>query len=661
MYANVLLPQKVGQNKETLTYRLPEGLNAEAGQIVEIPLRNRKVKGVILEFDDKEPPYKTRDIIKITENAPHLSARQLELMRWIADYNFSPLFRALKLFLPVPFIKKKKLIAETPAELAAYEFNPRNKLSDDQLAVLEKFNRTQKTVSLLHGITGSGKTEIYLHIADKNLQKGRQVLMLIPEISLTPQTLKHFENHFKQKIAVIHSRLTAKEKQREWMAIYKGEARIVIGSRSALFAPFRDLGCIILDEEHDSSYKQDQSPRYHAFDVAVKMAEMLDIKLIAGSATPTIESYYKAETGKFELLEMASRAQSHLGSRLPKTRIVDLREEIKKKNFSIFSEPLQEKIREKLAAKEQMILFLNRRGAASAVICRECGLVVKCDNCDMPLTYHTHYTVENSVYHAERLICHHCGRLEKVPRSCPKCRSIYIRYIGLGTQRVEDELGKMFPQARILRADRDTTSNKGGFKKIYDDFISHNADILVGTQMIAFGLHIPKVNLVGIVLADMGLTIPNFRSGEKTFQLITQVAGRAGRERILGDVVIQTYLPDHYAIRYAAAHDYKGFYNAELALRKELDYPPFSKLIKLTVADANNKTCLEKIQNLARELEANNNGETHRITYYPALIPKFKNRYRWHILISGPDPARLLKKAPNLEGTIIDTNPGSTV
>lgn len=660
MYANVLLPQKVGE-KETLTYHVPDGLNVKAGLIVEIPLRNKHVKGMILDFDDKDPPYKTKDIAKIVENAPHLSAWQIELMRWISDYYFAPLFRSLKLFLPVPFIKKKKLIEQPPAELAAYEFNPKHILSDDQHAVLDKFNKTNKTVSLLHGITGSGKTEIYLHIADKTLQEGKQVLMLIPEIALTPQTLKHFQIHFKQKIAVIHSHLTAKEKEREWMGIYKGEARIVIGSRSALFAPFKDLGCIIMDEEHDSCYKQDQSPRYNALDTATKMAKLLKIKIIAGSATPSLESYYKTETGEYELLELSLRAQSEFGAELPKTHIVDLREEIKKKNFSIFSELLREKLTQKLAAKEQVILFLNRRGAASAVICRECGLVVKCDNCEIPFTYHNRYMVEDSVFHAERLICHHCGRIEKVPHLCPKCNSPYIRYIGLGTQRVEDEFIKCFPSTRVLRADRDTTAKKNGFKMIYDAFVKHEADALIGTQMIAFGLHMPKVNLVGIVLADMGLLVPNFRSSEKTFQLITQVAGRAGRESVCGEVVIQTYLPNHYAIQKAAAHDYKGFYDAEISLRKELDYPPFGKLIKLTISDTNNKKCLEKTMDLTRELMTHNEGDTHKITYYPALFPRLNNKYRWHILINGPRPSHLLRKVTNLTGTIVDVDPVSTV
>lgn len=685
-FAQVILPQKVGENKDTLTYRVPENMTPKIGQIVEVPLRNRKIKGVIYELSETEPPYKTKEIFGLTENAPHLQEWQVELMKWISDYYFAPLFRSLKIFLPVPFVKKKKINELAEGENPAYEFTPKNTLTEDQNSVLEKFEKTTKTISLLHGITGSGKTEIYLHIADKCLREGKQVAMLVPEISLTPQTVKHFSKHFKQNIAVIHSHLTAKEKEKQWQRIHKGEARIVIGSRSALFAPFTNLGIIIMDEEHDGSYKQDQSPRYNTLQVAEKMAELLKIKILTGSATPTLESYTKALNGDYELLELQNRAGTNTDAttgesetiHLPKTYIVDLRQELKKKNYSIFSELLQKKMREKLATKEQTILFLNRRGAASAVICRECGYVSKCAECEIPHTYHSKLTVEETTFHTERLICHHCGKIERVPHICPKCKSVYIKYIGLGTQRVEDELTKNLPEARLLRADRDTISGKDAFHKIYEAILNHQADILIGTQMIAFGLHLPNVNLVGIVLADLGLTIPNFRASEKTFQMITQVAGRAGRENGLGEVVIQTYLPDNYAIRSAAAHDYKGFYDQEIEIRKSLNYPPFSRLIKITISDTNNKICLEKAKSLCEKLEQiekqthaqqttaqpDNHPTTqpHQITYYPALIPKLKTKYRWHVLITGPTPHEILKKLiPLEEGLTIDVDPMTTL
>lgn len=661
MYAEIVLPQKVGADKETLTYALPASFNVQIGQIVEVPLRNKKVRGVVLKIFEEKPKFETKEVINIVEHAPHLENWQIQLMYWIAIYYFCPLFKAVKLFLPIPFIKKKKIQPWMPGSVDFFSEQKRHVLNAEQKNVLEKLENSRKTVAILQGVTGSGKTEIYLHMADKHIHEGKQVLMLIPEISLSPQTVERFQQHFDHKVAVIHSQLTPKEKEQAWMSIHKSEAKVIIGSRSALFAPFKNLGIIIMDEEHDSSYKQDQSPRYNTLDVAIHIAKLLKIKILAGSATPSLESYYKAKTGEYELVELKERANAINGSMLPVTHIVDLREEIKKKNFSIFSELLQKKIEKKLTSMEQIILFLNRRGAASSVICRECGYVSTCQNCDVPMTYHNRYTVEDSVYHTERLICHHCGRIEKVPHLCPTCQSAYIRYVGLGTQRVESELIKFFPKTKALRADRDTTKKKNSFKLIYNAFKKHEADVLIGTQMIAIGLHLPKVNLVGIILADLGLTIPNFRSSEKTFQLLTQVAGRAGREGKNGEVVIQTYLPHHSAIRRAAMHDYHGFYEEEISYRKSLHYPPFSKLIKLTLSDSSNKKCSDKTENIFKELEKLNEDRNHHITYYPSLIPKFKNKYRWHILISGPAPETLLRRFPSLTDVIIDVDPVSTV
>jgi primosomal protein N' (replication factor Y) len=666
MFVEILFPQKVGKDKEILTYKIPENLTAEPGQICEVPLRNQKKKGVIAEIHQNEPSYKTKTIFGIMEHAPHLGTWQMDLIKWMADYYFCPLFKVLKLFFPVSLIKKKTLNSWMGEEFSNEELKIRHELNSEQQEVLRRFKESQKRVALLHGVTASGKTEIYLHLADQELAQGRQVLMLIPEISLTPQTLQRFQDHFNQKIAVIHSQLTAKEKEQEWMSVYKQEAKIIIGSRSALFAPFQNLGLIIIDEEHEPSYKQDQSPRYNTVDVALQMAKLLKIKVLLGSATPSLESYYQTSLGNFDLLELTKRAQEDKS--LPETNIIDLREEFKKKNFSIFSELLQQKLKEKLANQEQTILFLNRRGAASAVICRSCGYVVKCQNCDLPMTYHKKITVEEGIFNAERLICHHCGKMEQVPHTCPNCQSPYIRYIGLGTQRVEEELQKEFSKARIIRADRDTVKKRNQFKIIYNSFKNHEADILIGTQMIALGLHLPKVNLVGVILADLSLTIPNFRSSERTFQLITQVAGRAGRGENLGEVIIQTYLPNHYAILKAAAHDYKGFYEAELELRKGLNYPPFSKLIKLTICDKNPQKAHDLSKKLFTNLQELDSTKENQITHYPSFIPKLKNIYRWHILMNGQDPSKLLKKAIGFikannenESIKIDVDPISTV
>ena len=579
----------------------------------------------------------------------------------------SPLFKCLKLFLPVPFVKKKKIQALVELDENKLTENHKHELTDKQKEVLEKMKLSKKVIQLIYGITGSGKTEVYMHYADSMIHEGKQILMLVPEISLTPQTVQRFDRHFNHRIAVIHSQLTPKQKEREWLRIHSGEAKVVIGSRSAIFAPFKDLGTIIMDEEHDGSYKQDQSPRYNTLDVANKIADILKIKIILGSATPRLETYYKSLRGDFELHELSERP-TLTNSSLPNCFIVDLRDELKKKNYSIFSDLLQEKIAEKLKNKEQVILFLNRRGAASAVICRMCGHVMKCRKCQIALTYHQKISLEYSIFNAERLICHHCGLMEQIPTDCPQCQSGYIKYIGVGTQRVENEVIKLFPEARILRADRDTVTKRDDFKDIYNKFKNHEADILIGTQMIALGLHLPKVNLVGIILADMGLTIPDFRSSEKSFQLLTQVAGRAGRAGKEGEVIIQTYLPDNYVIQTASKHDYKGFYQQELEIRNQLHFPPFTKLIKLTIAEPKEIKAIQVTEQLWGELnQLNETAEfqdpenKNQVTYYPALFPKLKNKYRWHILITGQNPQKLLSRVKLPEEVIIDVDPISTV
>lgn len=665
LYAEILLPKKIGPTDKTLTYTIPKNKEVfRIGQLVEIPLRDRREKGIIVNIHNKKPSYPTKEILHIVPNAPHLNEWQIQLINWIADYYFAPLFKSLRLFLPVTFLKKKKLKALMPEEtelLQKMELKFKHALSKEQKDAINLIKKSDKKLFLVHGITGSGKTEIYLHMVEESIKAGKQVLILIPEIALTPQTCQRFQDHFHEKTVSIHSQLTPKQKEQAWQSIHKGEAKIIIGSRSALFAPFQNLNVIIIDEEHDHCYKQDQSPRYDARKVARKIADILDIKVIMGSATPSLETYHQAKNGDVELIELSSRPTKNNVS-LPKAKIIDLRDELKKKNFSIFSEDLQKLIQQKLEAKEQIILFLNRRGAASAVICRTCGYVVKCPNCEIPMTYHRKITIEDGIYDAERLICHHCGLIEKPPVDCPECKSHYIRYIGLGTQRVEEEIGKLFPMARALRADRDTTQKRDQFKQIYESFKKGEADILIGTQMIAIGLHFPKVNLVGIILADAGLTIPDFRSSERTFQLITQVAGRSGREEE-GKVIIQTYLPNHYALQSAANHDYHGFYQKEISLRQELTQPPFSKLAKITFKDPNNKKALNRTLKVFTELEELNTAQqnSHEINYFPALIPRLHNQYRWHILISGNNPSKLLRHVSDFHGGAVDIDPLTSV
>lgn len=432
---------------------------------------------------------------------------------------------------------------------------------------------------LLHGVTGSGKTEVYLQAIEHALNQGRGAIVLVPEISLTPQTVERFKARFcsgsvKTLVAVLHSHLSNGERHDEWHKIRQGRARIVIGARSAVFAPVDPLGLIIVDEEHEHSYKQEESPRYHARDVAVVRGQMENAVVVLGSATPSIESFHNSRTGKYRLLEMRERADD---KRMPLVRVVDMRHEFRaQKGPPIFSNKLVEALRQRLERKEQAILFLNRRGYATSLQCKVCGYVAECPNCSVSLTYHRD---------EQALRCHVCGHAARAPKVCPEesCRSPSIRFSGLGTQKVEETLTKLFPKAGIRRMDSDVLRRKNDFRKILGEFRTGKIDILIGTQMIAKGLHFPNVTLVGIVHADLSLHIPDFRAGERTFQLLTQVAGRAGRGDVEGEVFVQSFTPFHPAIQFARRHDYEGFYDAEMEFRGQLKYPPFSRVALLTL------------------------------------------------------------------------------
>lgn len=673
-YAEILIPQKINGLSPALTYKIPAE-NPELytpGKLVEIPLRNRKTRGIIFKVHDRKPEFRTREITRIIENEVSLSPDQIALLEYIADFYFCPLFKALKLFLPAQIFDRKKDFVPTPPKLKTIKQAPHLELTQEQKDALELIKTTPHQTILLHGITGSGKTEIYRRLTTDIIAQGKQALILIPEISLTPQTVKNFQERFGgNSVAIIHSRLTPKQKINYLHQIQQNQIKIIIGSRSAIFAPFHDLGIIIIDEEHEDSYKQDQSPRYHVLEIAQKICEQKTaagqpIKLILGSATPSIESYQKAMDREYLLIKLTKRIEnSAANTALPKIQVVDLRTEIKKKNFSIFSELLQQKMTENLAKKEQTILFLNRRGAASAVICRDCGYTETCPACDVPLTYHSRIMVEESILPAERLICHHCGRVTRIPLMCKKCQSHLIKYLGIGTQKIEHELQKLFPEAKILRADRDTTKLKDSFEEIYKAFRDSQADILIGTQMIGKGLHLPNVTLVGVVLAETSLTIPDYRAAEKTFQLLTQVAGRSGREKP-GEVIIQTYLPDHYAIFHTLSYDYENFFKQESEIRAELRYPPFGKLLKLTIEDPDRQKATFLSQQLHKDLQAALPSPlVTEINLYPAMIPKLKNKYRWHILLEGPDPRQFFKnfslQKPVKSDIKIDVNPLFTV
>ncbi|WP_342545961.1 primosomal protein N' [Lysinibacillus sp. FSL K6-4013] len=474
---------------------------------------------------------------------------------------------------------------------------------------------------LLHGVTGSGKTEVYLQAIQKVLEEGKEAIMLVPEISLTPQMTERFRSRFGEMVAVMHSGLSVGEKYDEWRKIQQGKVKVVVGARSAIFAPFTNIGLIILDEEHESTYKQEDSPRYHARDVAIWRSEYYKCPIILGSATPALESFARAKKGVYTLLSLKHRA---LHQALPTVFIADMREELRQGNRSMFSQTLIEAIRARLEKNEQMVLFLNRRGYSSFVLCRDCGTVVQCPNCDISLTYHRT---------TEKLKCHYCGYEEHVPQICPQCQSDHIRYFGTGTQKVEEELYKLFPEARVIRMDVDTTKHKGAHEEILETFGAGRADILLGTQMIAKGLDFPNITLVGVLSADTSLHLPDYRAAERTFQLLTQVSGRAGRHDKPGEVIIQTYTPEHYAIELAKTQDYEPFYEREMFLRRRSNYPPyyFVALIQLSHEDV--MMAAEYAGRVADWLRGNLSNQVAIIGPTTASIARLQNRYRYQCLI----------------------------
>ncbi len=474
---------------------------------------------------------------------------------------------------------------------------------------------------LLHGVTGSGKTEIYLQTIDHVLQKGKEAIVLVPEISLTPQMVQRFKERFGSNVAVLHSGLSTGEKYDEWRKIHRKEVKLVVGARSAVFAPFENLGMIIIDEEHESSYKQEEMPRYHAKDVAIERAGRHQCPVVLGSATPSLESYARAKKGVYTLLTLKRRVNQQ---QLPHVSLIDMREELRNGNRSMFSEELMLRLKEVLERKEQAVLFLNKRGYSSFVMCRDCGYVEQCPHCEISLTYHRFQ---------KRLKCHYCGHEAPVPAECPECHSEHIRYFGTGTQRVEEELTKVLPEARVIRMDVDTTSRKGAHEKLLTSFGHKEADILLGTQMIAKGLDFPDVTLVGVLSADTSLHIPDFRSSEKTFQLLTQVSGRAGRHEKAGSVIIQSYTPSHYSIELTKQHDYEAFYEQEMLHRRHQSYPPFYFLAMVTVSHEEVTKAAHVTDKIVQFLKMNCAPNTRILGPAASPIAKIKDRYRYQCVI----------------------------
>ncbi len=506
------------------------------------------------------------------------------------------------------------------------------KLTPDQLRAVETIEKDERTVQLLHGVTGSGKTEIYLTLIAKCLKQGKSSIFLVPEISLTPQMLSQLRSRFGKNAAILHSGLSAGERFDEWWRLRTGEAKIAIGARSAIFAPLENLGVIILDEEHDSSYASETAPRYNTFDVAYLRAKTNGCKLVLGSATPAVERYKRAKEGEFSLIKLEKRINQRP---LPEIVIADMRREVRRGNNSAFSSALKDELEKCLALDKQAILFLNRRGYSQTIICKECGYVAKCEACDVSLTYHKD---------EDCLKCHYCGGKYSMLSACPECGGVKLSYAGTGTQRIVSDLQKLYPTAKILRMDNDTTSGKEGHYKILKTFAEKKADILVGTQMIAKGHDFPAVTLVGILDADMSLHFSDYRSGERTFQLLTQVAGRSGRAGETGKVVLQTFDPENDVLRYAIGYDYEGFYNNEISLRAAMAFPPFSKIVRVLVQGEDDKKTLEALKETYLALEKIYQENAEKFLFFNKMrapIKRIQNKFRYQVLMRLSDSSIL--------------------
>ena len=516
--------------------------------------------------------------------------------------------------------------------------------AEQQVAVetiLQSVQEQQSQTYLLEGITGSGKTEVYLQVIAEVLNQGKTAIMLVPEISLTPQMVQRFKSRFGEHVAVMHSGLSQGEKYDEWRKIERGEAEVVVGARSAIFAPIENIGVIIVDEEHEASYKQEETPRYHARDLAIWRSEYHHCPVVLGSATPSLESRARAQKNVYQRLRLTQRANQ--AATLPTIDVVDMRKEVENSNVSSFSMSLQEKLQERLEKNEQSVLLLNRRGYSSFVMCRDCGYVLPCPNCDISLTLHMD---------SKTMKCHYCGHEERIPYRCPNCGQDKIRYYGTGTQKVEEELQTLLPESRILRMDVDTTRRKGAHEKILRTFGEGQADILLGTQMIAKGLDFPNVTLVGVLNADTALNLPDFRSSERTFQLLTQVSGRAGRAEKPGEVIIQSFSPEHYAIQLAKAQDYEDFYTKEMYIRHRGDYPPYYFTVQITASHPEENEAAKQMFQIATKLKQGLSPQAILLGPTPNAIMRVNNRYFYQVIIKYKQEPML---QPLLKEILTDT------
>ncbi|MBD7914120.1 primosomal protein N' [Clostridium sp. Sa3CUN1] len=590
---------------------------------------NNKYKIVVAITDKKVPSdieEKYNDILSfIKDNNGKFNKSELTKLYGLSIYKINKLINE-------GYLKVEEEIVYR-YNLKEYVNYKEKELTEDQLRAINQIQKSNKNVFLLKGVTGSGKTEVYMNLVKEAICNEKSAIILVPEISLTPQMIERFKGRFGREVAVFHSKLSDGERYDEWYRVKEGKAKVVIGARSALFLPLENLGIIIIDEEHENTYKSEQNPRYVTREVAEYISTLKNCKVILGSATPSIETYYRAISGEIELIELKHRVDN---KPMPIIEIVDMRAELNSGNVSMFSRKLFSEMKLSLEKKEQIILFLNRRGFSTFVSCRSCGHVFKCPKCDISMTYH-----KNGY-----LICHYCGHGEMQSKVCPKCKSKYVKHFGTGTERVEEEVKKYFPKAKVLRMDMDTTRNKNSHETIYNSFKNGDGDILIGTQMIAKGLDFENVTLVGILAADMSLNVPDYRSAERTFQIVTQVSGRAGRGNKEGKVILQTYSPSNYSLNYAKNYDYEGFYNEEFTTRGLMYYPPFGKILLINASSKNESLLKNFMNTLKQELNIiyNNEDNIEFLGPVPCIISKIKDNFRWQIIFKGDISLDFCKK-----------------
>ena len=620
-------------------YAIPQGMAVGEGMRVRVPFGkgNKPILGYVVEITDAPPRDsevaldKIKAIDSVADGFPVLTKDTLALALWMKDKYYCTLAAAIRCVSPsakadgrFPMARRNRA-AVKPSAMPGITLTPEQQLAVDKIS--DK-NPPAKTF-LLHGVTGSGKTEVYLHAIEKTLAEGRQAIVLVPEIALTPQMVSLFTARFGSQVAVTHSRLTAGERFQIWKHALDGEIDLVIGPRSAVFAPFANLGLIVIDEEHEHTYHSETTPKYDAREVTIKRAELTNATVILGSATPSLESYFRTQDEcagplKYELLELPER----VNKTNPDVTILDMRKEIAQGNPSMFALEFQEALKETIEAGRQAILFLNRRGHSSFVSCRWCGFVLACAQCRVNHTYHAD---------KNRMLCHYCGTGTTLPTECPACNSKHIKLYGMGTQKIEEEVRVLLPDVGILRMDMDTTRGKFGHAKVLEAFRKGEAQILIGTQMVAKGLDFPNVTMVGVVAADLSLNTGDFRAAEYTFQLLTQVSGRAGRALHSGKVFLQTYNPEHYAITFARRADYKNFYTHEMAIRRVMVYPPFSHVFSIMFSGGSEKEIILALQKLIAIMEYCNTRDGKDrfalIGISPAFVSKIKNQFRWKLLV----------------------------